>query len=103
MQGLAINRVELELLNDRFRLGVTDGEVNNLRVRAVNQFTNVSCSNGERAVQTTAIDVAGNQLLCAESLSGFLAVLATRSTYKCKFFHFSKVLCYSIWGNSFLL
>lgn len=52
MQRLAVNRVELELLNDRFRLGVTDGEVNDLRVRAVNQFTYVSCSNGERAVQT---------------------------------------------------
>ena len=45
MQRLAIDRVELQLFNDSFGLGVTYGEVNDLSFRAVDQFANVSsCS-----------------------------------------------------------
>ena len=93
MQRFAINRMELELFYDCLRLGVAYSEVNDQSVRSVNQFANVCCCNGESAVQTATIDVARNQFLCAKSLSGFLSVLATRSTYKCKFFHCLNVVC----------
>ena len=81
MQRFAVNRVELQLFNDSFGLGVTDGQINNLGVRAVDELANVSCCYCEGGVQTTTVDVARNQFLCAKSLSGLLTVLATRSTY----------------------
>ena len=68
MQRLAIDRVELQLFNDSFGLGVTYGEVNDLSFRAVDQFANVSSCYGESSVDATTIDVARNEFLCAESL-----------------------------------
>ena len=81
MQRLTVNRVELEFLNDSFGLGVTNREVNDLGVRAVDELTNVTGCYRESSVQTTTVNVARNQFLCAESFSSFLTVLATRSTY----------------------
>ena len=81
MQRFTVDRVELQLFNDSFGLGVTYGEVNDLSVRAVDQFANISSCYGESSVDATTVNVARNEFLCAESFSSFLTVLPTRSTY----------------------
>lgn len=92
VQTNVLNRVELILLNNSNGLLVTDGEVNSQCVRAVDQFTYVLCLYGEGRVLALTIEVAGNQVLLAECLSGFLAELRTGSSNEIKSFHCSFVL-----------
>ena len=81
VESLTVDRVELQLLNDSFGLGVTNSEVNDLGVRAVDELTNVSCCYCEGEAEATTVNVARNEFLSAKSLRGLLSVLATRSTY----------------------
>ena len=72
--------VKLELFYYSHTLRAVDVQSYNLSVRSVDQFANVSYVNCECLVAVGTIDVAGNEFLLAQALSGFLAELRTECT-----------------------
>ena len=87
-----LNRVELKLLNYTHVLFASYGELNNLRVRGVDEFAYVVYGYRERDVLAIAIEVARNELLLAEVLSCLLSKFRTKFAREFKYFHYLNVL-----------
>ena len=88
MKQLLAYWVELQLFYYRHLLSLANGQRHCHGVRSVDEFAYIVNSYSESYVLAIAIEVARYEVLFAERLSCFLAVLATWSTYQFKCFHF---------------
>ena len=82
-----LNGVELKLFNNAHVLFTCYGELYYLGVRRVDEFAYIVYRYGEGEVLTIAIEIAGNELLLAESLSCLLAEVIAKLAREFKYFH----------------
>ena len=82
-----LNGVELKLFNNAHVLLTCYGELYYLGVRRVDKFAYIVYRYGEGEVLTIAIEIAGNKLLLAESLSCLLTEVIAKLAREFKYFH----------------